>query len=389
MPQNGMSPSFSLLKALGLSGDDTVKNPPVLTPEQQNIKDAQVEQWRKEHPIANKIFEYVPGFAEGLLGVNTPTFKDLSEGKGKSDKDTANLVGNLLAAGLPFASIMKEAPVFHGTQKSFQYFEPNRGDANDLLGWMTHFAEDPVYASNFASGHAKGNLQVDMDPDLGPVTNSELNPYLKYGMGVKSKTPNVSPNVIPAKIENKNTLDLLNPNFDDLSQALASLPEKERANVIRNYKVERRNRPTDYSELIKIYNEMGDEERLNQIQASIRGQERVAKDSAANYLKDRVRHVYGRKPEVFQNSPFDAIRYKDFMNNAWAVDPSKVKISTPGGVPLTREGYPSPNAGDIPIRFFGANKGVATAEDYLNDLANNFPNDSDLFDRIFNLVDIK
>lgn len=362
MPQGGTNPSFSLLKALGLSGDDSLKKSTPLTPAQQKIKDAQIEQWRKEHPIANKVFEYTPGFMQGLLGINTPTFEELSKGQRTSDRDNANLVGNLLAAGLPFASIMKEAPVFHGTQKVFKYFEPDRGDVNDLLGWMTHFAEDPEYASNFASGSAKGNIVVDLDPNLGPVTKSELDPYLKYGMGSKINRPSpLNPNVIPAKIENKNTLDLLNPNFDDLSQALASLPEKERINVIRNYKTERRN-ISEPDENLQGYD-------TKTAQAIQRGKERLAKNSAADYLLARIKHLYGRKPEVFQNSPFDAIRYKDFINPAWAVDPSKVKISTPMGVPLTKEAYPSPNAGDIPVKYFTDPSGTTShVDDYLKNL---------------------
>lgn len=291
------NPSNELLNRLGLSN---IKPLPKLTPEQEGLKNKLIEQWRKEHPIANKVFEYTPGFLQGLLGINTPGFDYGTKNNPYNDRNDAALVGNLVGAGLPFAELLGDAKVFHGTQKLFDYFDPKKANVSDTLGWMTHFAENPSYAERYAGGMTGGPL-VSFDPELGEVTKSELDPYLKYGM--RSDAPLAAPRTIAAKIHNKNTLDLINPNWDDLSQAVAALNPEDRAGLVESFKSNKR---------YPSY-EKPEEGIIQQLMESFR-----------------------RSPKEFKRSPFDAIRYMDVNEPSWAIDPTQVKITTPGGIPLTK-----------------------------------------------------
>ena len=189
---------------------------------------------------------------------------------GATNPDFEPGIVDLLLAGLPFSSIIKSGKVFHGTQKVFDKFDPELNNKGDVLGWLTHFAENPKYAEKFSEGLIKGKR-----------SNRE--------------------NIIPANIQAKNVLDLVNPNSDDISQILAAFDPSERKNLIQNFKLARADRPFNKAPLSSI----------------------------AEKITTRM------KPELFERSPFDAIRYTDMNEKSWAVPTNKTLVTTSYGTPLT------------------------------------------------------
>lgn len=194
----------------------------------------------------------------GLMGQDPDSdkgqFSDLPvEAKANAIGQMVMAASDVAKAGLPFAAMRGNNPVFHGRVKPLKegLISNSRTDTTDTLGWMRHFAENPEYANTYASNDGKW------------------------------ATGNSGHNVTPAIIDNKNTLDLINPNPDDISQALASIPKWDRRNILDKYKKSRNLMDTAHS----------------------------------------LQHQF-ESPELFKQTPFDAIRYKDIGQPAWAVPDS-------------------------------------------------------------------
>jgi hypothetical protein len=220
-------------------------------------------------------------------------------------------LSNIDNAGLPFTTlrgVIKNGqktvePVYRGAKRFRENLNPAHYNTNDYLGWMTHAAEEPHYADYYTTGMTQskniGNL-----PDR--------------------------PNVTPIVLRNKNTLDLINPNWDDLSQAVASIPsEYGRRSIIDNLK---------HAEGDAYY-----------------------KDKT-NYLATRIRNVY-ENPETFKSSPFDAIRYDDAGHPSWAFPEETLNYAvTPGGVPVNKDRIPSIHGISDEPRFVASPEGIKDLE---------------------------
>lgn len=192
-------------------------------------------------------------------------------------------------AGIPFAAYkalgkLPYGKVFHGTGRVFDKFEDVKNESGNILGGMRHFAEDPVVSNQYANQFARPF------PD---------NP----------KT--VRPNNIPVELEAKNTLDLVEPNIDDLSTLLGNFDSYEKAKFIREFKLNKKHDIPNSGDATK-----------------------------------HLAYAMSDPPlEVFNKTPFDAIRYSiDFpparggKQNAWATpDNTPVKSAISGmslsGVP--------------------------------------------------------
>lgn len=208
---------------------------------------------------------------KGTLGID-PDPNESSTGY------AANAASQLTQAGLPFLAISKGNPVFHGTKKVFEKFNPEVYDTGDTLGALTHFASQPEYADMYATGNAKSG-------------------------------PGIKPNIIKAVPDAKNVLDLTpdDLNWDDISQMVGSLPDKSKEDIIKTYKIMR---------------------------AGSSGSKKLAQELLVSGL---YRELNDRK--VLSNSPFDAIHYRDQGHNSWAV-PETTPINTPWGAPLNDPGKP-------------------------------------------------
>lgn len=217
--------------------------------------------WRK---LLDDTIAGVAGIPQGLIGIEPE-----GTGVGPTANKLTQLLTNLpMGAGLPFSQLMKGKSVFHGTNKSFSKFNPSKYNERDLLGQMTHFAEDPVYAANYAERNIGG-----------------------------------SPNIIPAHIEAQNTLDLFDPNWEDLAIAMEKLSPEKR-NQVRQLAQDEMRR-------------MG------------RTPEKAFGVALSRIYSPRS---YG-EGNPLSNTPFDAIRYNDIGNPSWAV-PQGTTIRTPWGTSL-------------------------------------------------------
>lgn len=225
---------------------------------------------KETSPVFNageNLINSLANFGKGLIG-----FDDAPSGESISG---SNALGQVLTAGLPFHAITKGKPVFHGTGKVFQRFDPRRYDKADTLGSFTHFAENPEYAAKYATS--------DMKIERGN-----------------------NPNIIPAYIDSKNTLDLTEPNSitgEDVSAILAALEDSYTKSIIK-----------------RTY------------QAKLRNPE----DVNINPNKT-IEHFLSAEPKVLEKTPFDAIRYRDSDNDksiAWAV-PDRTTITTPWGTDIS------------------------------------------------------
>jgi hypothetical protein len=156
---------------------------------------------------------------------------------------------------------------------------------------MTHMAEEPEYASTYAMGEAKH----------GP-------PNLARGD---------RPNVMPLKADAKNVFDAVDPNADDVSQILASVPPNERRRLIRDFKSARANpdlaRKNLHSQHYPNPSEIPDNE------------------VALRTLTDDLR----LNEEQWKKTPFDAIKYRDLGRKVYAVPPDTQVRSFWGDVPVT------------------------------------------------------
>lgn len=221
---------------------------------------------------------------------------------------------DVMGAGLPFLNILGAGGMIgHGTQKVFDYFNNKHNDTSDVLGWLSHGAEDIPYATQYAGG-MKGKF-VDLN------TKNVIHPHELTGYSGDK----LAPRMIPIQLHNKNTLDLVNPNPDDISHALASLEPYERKSLIESFKDARR----------RLYSgEAHKEEFLPNRHY----------DEPGNIPMNEVplRHVAENlrmTPETFAKSPFDAIRYRDTKQKAWAF-PDTTPAKTPWGVDVTNPPKP-------------------------------------------------
>lgn len=295
-----------------------------VSPEKQALWDKYVEEQQANDPTWKKVLR---AGSEGISGAVSSLFgKDFETGD-KSPFATGNALGQLAQAGLPFLAYkpkLKGEQVYHGTQKVFEKFDPRKYDTSDVLGWMTHFAEEPKYAQTYASGASKGVKQVDFNPSFGPVDEGELQYEKGWNVGDKPYTPTmgtVHPRTIPAEIKAKNVLDLVDPNPDDLSQALAALNLEDRKHLIKNFKSVRavvRDAPNERAHFLRPDHYPG------AIKHTIPSNEIALRNTA-----EKLRLT----PEEFESSPFDAIRYRDNEHKSWAI-PERTPIETPWGTPL-------------------------------------------------------
>jgi hypothetical protein len=291
---NGAGPSSEVLRAYGL----TIPNPMVWNPTPEQMQAWDVENRKrilsdsslKQKSFLGNLLGGIPtGIMEGLIGMEPPEkYTGEYPLPGEEFRAISNLGTQTVEAGLPFAAygIPK---LFHGTRKIFKYFDPSKYDVSDVLGWMTHAAKNPHYAARYAFGDIKG-----------------------WGGG---ENPNIR--AIVPKAEN--VLDLIDPTPDDLSAALATMEPLRRKEAIRVFKDARRQvaHKGDIYKYIKSshYPSLGE---IPREEIPIRS------------LAEKIRLT----PEDFDRSLFDAIRYRDVGEEAWAF-PSRTPLETPWGVPLT------------------------------------------------------
>lgn len=235
----------------------------------------------------------------------------LGTGALESLSDPSNIGGiGPSAAGLPFSAYKAKGlkSIYHGTQKRFDKFDPSKYDKDDVLGWLTHFAEDPKYAGSYALGGTKhqGIDKSDKWSDifLPNYWDDKIGDYI-----------NVRPRTIIAEPEAKNVLDLVDPHPDDISQALAFADPYHRKEVINVFKTARRF-PSQLKMNLKSTH-YPDKDIIPDKEIPVR--------SAASRLR--------LTPEATEKMPFDAIRYHDMSEKSWAI-PERTPIRSSFGAPL-------------------------------------------------------
>lgn len=267
------SPSLDLLRRMGFnipqSGPiDKNKQTQLALKAQQNDPT-----WKR---YGREGIDGLVNLVKGTLGID-PDPNESSTGY------AANAASQIAQAGLPFLAISKGNPVYHGTKRVFEKFNPEVYDTSDTLGALTHFASQPEYADSYTR----------LPPDW-----TGVNPSGKSNM--------LKPNMIQAVPEAKNVLDLTpnDLNWDDISQVVASLPETSRERILKYYRGMRQHGTKAAQEdlVSNLYRELNDRKSLS-------------------------------------NSPFDAIHYRDQGNMSWAV-PETTPIKTPTGVELNDPGKP-------------------------------------------------
>lgn len=207
---------------------------------------------------------------------------------GFGEETKANLAGQLVQAGLPFGAYATKGikQIFHGTPNSlWTKFNPNVYNKRDVLGHMTHAAEDAAYADRYATKSAWGNSN-------------------RKGQ-----------RIIPLQPEAKNVLDLVDPNADDISQALAFASPAVKADLIKEFKKIKGVGPLNRAAVSGFRHNYN----LN-----------------APFKEMPLRKVAENlqlSPEVTENMPWDAIRYLDEDNKSWAF-PKRTPIRTTYGVPM-------------------------------------------------------
>lgn len=271
----------ALLNRLGFN----LPTAPAPDPSVQAANDQAAEQSQAQDPMWKQAVNQGIG---GLVGL----FKGAT---GLGDQGPAGPTwtnaGQVLAAGMPFAGYASKGinEVYHGSPNLFSKFDPSRYDTQDVLGWMTHAAEDP----NYARGYAIGTM--------------------------KHRSGGGQPNITVLQPQAKNVLDLVDPNIDDLAQAMAPLPDYAKRDLISRFKAVRRQirenpDPSNLRELAEYH--MDDRH--------IKGRLDPA-EIPAKVLAEHLR----LGPEEFAKTPFDAIRYNDMDKESWAI---------PAGTPITAIG---------------------------------------------------
>lgn len=138
---------------------------------------------------------------------------------------------------------------------------------------------------------------------LGSMTHFTTSPTYasKYAGGYKSGRQ-TGGNIIMAHPEAKNVLDLADPDINDLSQALAAFTPEERKNILYRSKMGR---------------------------GVWRGSD--IKEGLAEELKSQ----FGARPDLFDKTPFDAIRYMDEVNKESFAIPGRTPIRAAYGPEMT------------------------------------------------------
>lgn len=247
-----------------------ISSPNEITSEQLKLRDTKAKQEQDKWPAwkrkTTSTLEKAMDATMSFMGI------PLNESR-------ATQYGELGQSGLPFAAFGPKGikSLYHGTRKIFDKFDPSRNDPSDVLGHMTHFAENPSYASSYAEGNAK------------------------YGYGNNS-------NIIIAKPDAKNVLDLVDPNADDISQAVALSENKnELIRVFKQMRKETRKSDSGYLPTFRHYGHVSSPEKEWPIRA------------VAENLK--------LSPSTTENMPWDAIRYHDVNEKSWAF-PARTPIKS-------------------------------------------------------------
>lgn len=301
-----------------------VQTPIILEDISRHLEE-QERRYRAETGIRSKIntgVEGITGLISGYLGTN-----QVERGQPRNARNIGTAIGELLGfapspgdvvkAGLPFAAIMKGADVYHGTQRQLTKFNPRKNDRNDVLGWMHHFAEDPEYSSkDYAFGHSKGikTLPYARNPiyPQPPLTDQDLTGF-DYKTGKYAK---ITPTVFPVQLGAKNTLDLVDPNLDDIMEAVAALHPEDKERMINLFKQVRRD-PEDYRMSLNSRHHPD----LKDMPRS---------EILPKILAEEIR----LDPDTFPKTSFDAIRYRDMGYKSWAV-PEGTPIHSRFGAPMS------------------------------------------------------
>jgi hypothetical protein len=400
--QEQLSPTRALLRRLGINIPEAVKE----TEEQQTERDRKAKESQSQDPLwkrfARNAVEAPTSALKGLLGLDySPDFKGAGrEGatfqdyiQGASELGTSG-VGTIFA-GMPFLKyfqkgIIKQPYLTHGTRRTFDAFDPAKRDVNDVLGWQgMHAAERPGYSEQYSFGQTK---------HLG--------------------SPGTSPQTLAVQPEAKNVLDLVDPTADDMSAVLAAMSPENRTRHIERFKDARRVKEdarkiregdlpkqqdveTAYDEtrenLKKLQREHSnvqyridnnevrglDLERIKEIEEAIDFENMILNDlgntlsrykavqnisqetkrhypqgifnepdTATRYLADQLR----MQPEEYAKTPFDAIRYRDIGEKAWAFN-LDTPLKTPWGTPVSKP-YTPPT---VFSRFRAGREGVEQA----------------------------
>ncbi len=304
-----LDPSLELMRRLGLHV------PPQLpvNPDEERIRaiyDSNVRQQQAQDPstfrqVGRNSIDALGGAFKGFLGFDAPEDASGAEYSANALTQLASAandaVPGFVKAGVPIWMLTNNRPIFHGTQKAFSEFKPELNDASDVLGWMTHGTPDVNYAEGYAMG---GHKHLDYD----------------YAMGDQYVNQKPRPNIISMKPEAHNVLDLIDPNPDDLSAALASMNPTEREHYIKLFKNARKD-PSGYLSYLDSQHYPKDIKRgLPEDEIAIR------------VLADKLK----LSPEQFEKSPFDAVRYNDTTHESYAIKPG-TPIRSAYGAPMTKD----------------------------------------------------
>jgi len=226
------------------------------------------ETYKRKEELKRPIWKRkLGGVFTGLMGLEPSDYDPVERDANLLTQMGTSGIG-LLKAGLPFSVIMKGKPIYHGSPISnIEIFDPSLYNKGDVLGWMTHGAEDFDRARTFS----KKNF---------------------YGLEAKGR-------VYPIAPEAKNTLDLVDPDIKDLRTALELLPDYKRRALLSEAE-EFSIKGPGYGEISKLHYPIlpKDKESLFKI-----------------YLADKLRLT----PTMTEDMPFDAIRYRDLGHKSWAI----------------------------------------------------------------------
>lgn len=284
MPQSIEPTSAKIMRWLGLKAPTPSTSGQKIQYPTEDTRPA----WKKA--LSTALVDVPTGILQGIFGAGYP-----EEPEKRTTGDWIAGGTELLTAGLPFLAYAKKMSlpqIYHGTQRVFNKFDPSRYDEADVLGWMTHFAEDPAYAESYATGAAKHG-----------ASNRQV--------------------IIPAQPQAQNVLDLVDPNPDDIATVIASLPKYEREEMIRIWKGAHARLPgTGVGHYIKSSHVPSGGIPVGEL--------------PARAVAEKLRLT----PEQFRQLPFDAIRYRDVGKKSWAIPAETPILSAYGKAPLNEPPKP-------------------------------------------------
>ena len=232
-------------------------------------------------------------------------------------------------AGVPFGP---KQVVYHGTSKPFEKFNPYFNNTDDVLGKMTHFAEDPAYAGNEYTGLRNLGNPPYNPPDFNQLykdyktlglsdleAGQNANQVIAEHWGPIGSLKNLpKPRVIPAKLDVKNALDVSHndPNmieWDDLDKLIRGA-YKDDPNLL-----DARLRGLEKSPFDM---DMANQKRFDLVGSDyIRSPNKIPRDWAENALKFN--------PTALSETGFDAVRYADNYGGSKNYDPLVWAIENP------------------------------------------------------------